>query len=130
MEKKLSFGVKFIEDTTICDYCMHHKCDWIKTTPKKLPKLCPKPKKFFIADSELPRHIFMERTDTAKKVGIYFPDETAWHFSGKKGGKIHGQELAEVMAEINSWSEKNEFELTHLITYKRKIDRRGLIDEY
>ena len=130
MGSKLSFGTKLFESTTICDYCQYHKCDWIKTTPKRLPRFCPKPKKFEIADDEIPKIEFEVRIVIAKKVGNYYPVERIWQFSIKKAGKTTGQELADVIKTVNSWSEKNDFKLTELIRYKRRTERQKSIEDF
>jgi hypothetical protein len=120
MTSKLSFGSKYYGDAVLCDYCRYHKCDWVKATPQKHPDICPKPKKFEIADDFLPKDEFLNRVKIAKKIGIFVLEKKKWQFSIRRAGALSGKELREIIKVINTWSEKNNFRLSEMIRYKER----------
>jgi len=120
MSSKLSFGSKFKDHIILCDYCRYYKCDWVNATPQKHPDICLKPKKFEIADDYLPRYEFLKRVEIAKKIGVYVPQKKKWQFSIRRAGALSGEELAEIIDTVNTWSEKNNFKLTEMMRYKER----------
>ncbi len=118
MSSKLIFGSKFKDQIILCDYCRYHKCDWIEATPHKHPDICLKPKSFEIADEYIQKQEFERRIEIAKKIGTYLPEKKRWQFSIKAAGGLSGEKLRKVIEEINSWSDKNNFELTEMIKYR------------
>ncbi len=71
-----------------------------------------------IADEYIPKQEFERRVEIAKKVGTYLPEKKKWQFSIKVAGGLSEEKLREIMEEINSWSDKNNFELTEMIRYE------------
>ena len=120
MTPKLVFGSKFKYQIVLCDYCRYHKCDWIEATPQKHPDFCPKPKSFEIADEYIDKSELEKRVETAKKIGTYLPEKKKWQFSIRVAGGLSGEKLRKVIEEVNSWNEKNNFELTDMIRYKER----------
>ena len=118
MSSKLIFGSKFKDQIVLCDYCRYYKCDWIKATPQKHPDICLKPKSFEIADEYIPKQEFERRVEIAKKIGTYLPEKKKWQFSIKVAKGLSGDELRCIIEEVNSWSQKNNFELTNMIRYE------------
>jgi hypothetical protein len=120
MAPKLVFGSKLKDHIILCDYCRYYKCDWIKATPQKHPDICLKPKSFEIADEYIPKQEFERRVEIAKKIGVYNPKEKEWYFSIRVAGGLSGDKFTAVIDEVNSWSERNNFELTEMIKYEER----------
>jgi len=118
MTKKLIFGSKFKYQIVLCDYCRYYKCDWIEASPQKHPDFCPKPKSFEVADEYIDKPKFDKRVETAKRIGTYLPEKKKWQFSIRVAKGLSGDELRGIIDEINTWSQKNNFELTDMIRYQ------------
>ena len=114
----LIFRSRRIDDFVICDYCQYYKCDWLGFSPKKYPERCPEARELQIADSELLNKEFRRRTELAKRVGMYRPDERRWFLNAEKARGLSATELQDIMAEIRTWSTGNKYELSTMVKYE------------
>ena len=120
MASGLIFGSKDFEDTVLCDYRQYHNCRWIESTPNKLSRYCPRPRKFSNADERLQKEESDKRVEIAKRIRIYDELDGTWEFSINQAKDLSGEELAGIIEVVDSWREKNTFQLTDLVKYRKR----------
>ena len=118
MPSGLVFRIRKASDIVICDYCQHYKCRWLEFSPGNYPASCPEAREIRIADGDIPGALFQQRTKLAKKVAIYRPDTRQWFISASRAVGLSARELRGVIAEVRTWSEKNNLALSDRVLYE------------
>ena len=114
----LVFRTRRSDDIIICDFCQHYRCDWLEFSPKRYPRQCPEARELQIAEGNIERAEFLRRTELAKKVGVFRPEEKRWFLSAEMARDMTAGQLAELMANVGAWSTENNFTLSGMVRYK------------